>query len=178
MKTISMMMMTAVLLLVALTVYGQDKHSETYICQRIATIYQGVGKSTYDADGNRVDYIQSPFNRDSAFCSKQYYALMKQALDICDKTDDVLFDYDHWVCGQDFSDDWSCKVAKVYNVTDSTALVDLVIHNFSDNETTIALHFERGDWYIDDFSPTDDGEDDKAYFRRIISEYDTKNREH
>ena len=178
MKTISMMMMTAVLLVVALTAYGQDKHSETYIRQRIATIYQGVGKSTYDAEGNRVDYIQSPFNRDSAYCSQQYYALMKQALDICDKTDDVLFDYDHWVCGQDFSDDWSCKVAKVYNITDSTALVDLVIHNFSDNETTIALRFERGDWYVDDFSPTDDGEDDKAYFRRIISEYDTKNRGH
>ncbi len=90
MKTISRMMMTIVLLLVALTVYGQDKHSETYIRQSIATIYQGVGKSTYDADGNRVDYIQSPFNRDSAFCSKQYYALMKQALDICDKTDDIM----------------------------------------------------------------------------------------
>ena len=126
MKIISRMIMTIVLLLVALTAYGQDKHSETYIRQRIATIYQGVGKSTYDAEGNRVDYIQSPFNRDSAYCSQQYYALMKQALDICDKTDDVLFDYDHWVCGQDFSDDWSCKVAKVYNITDSTALVDLV----------------------------------------------------
>lgn len=69
-------------------------------------------------------------------------------------------------------------MAKVYNITDSTALVDLVIHNFSDNETTIALRFERGDWYVDDFNPTDDGEDDKAYFRRIISEYDTKNRRH
>lgn len=54
-------------------------------------------------------------------------------------------------------------MAKVYNITDSTALVDLVIHNFSDNETTIALRFERGDWYVDDFNPTDDGEDDKAY---------------
>ena len=63
--------MTIVLLVVALTVYGQDKHSETYIRQRIATIYQGVGKSTYDAEGNRVDYIHSPFNRDSAYCSQQ-----------------------------------------------------------------------------------------------------------
>lgn len=69
-------------------------------------------------------------------------------------------------------------MAKVYNITDSTALVDLVIHNFSDNETTIALRFERGDWYVDDFNSTDDGEDDKAYFRRTISEYDTKNRGH
>jgi len=69
---------------------------------------------------------------------------------------------------------WSCKVAKVYNVTDTTCRVDLIIHNFSDSETTIALRFERGDWYVDDFSPTDDGEDDKAYFRRIISEYEKK----
>ena len=136
MKTFSKMMMTIALLLVALVTYAQDKHSESYIRQRIATIYQNVGKATYDAEGNRVDYIHSPFNRDSAYCSQQYYALMKQALEICDKTDDVLFDYDHWVCGQDFSDDWSCKVAKVYNITDYTCLVDLIIHNFSNTFLT------------------------------------------
>ena len=51
-------------------------------------------------------------------------------------------------------------MTKVYNVTDSTALVDLTIHNFGDMETTIALLFERDDWYVDDFCPSDDGEDD------------------
>ncbi|SFO90937.1 hypothetical protein SAMN04487852_110107 [Prevotella sp. tf2-5] len=94
----------------------------------------------------------------------QYKVVENAAVEVGHETDDILFDYDHWVCGQDFSDDWSCKVAKVYNVTDSTCLVDLIIHNFSDSETTIALRFERNDWYVDDFSPTDDGEDDKAYF--------------
>ena len=142
-----------------------DKHSEAYIRQRIDTIYKGVGKSTYDSEGREIDYIHSPFNRDSAYCSERYYALKKEALEICSETGEILYDYDYWVCGQDFSDDWSCRVAKVYEITDSTALVDLMIHNFNDIETTIALRFERDDWYIDDFTPDSD---DKEYLRETI----------
>ncbi len=144
---------------------GIDKHSEAYIRQRIDTIYKGVGKSTYDSEGCEIDYIHSPFNRDSAYCSERYYALMKEALEICSETGDILYDYDYWVRGQDFSDDWSCRVTKVYEITDSTALVDLMIHNFDDIETTIALRFERDDWYIDDFTPESD---DKEYLRETI----------
>ena len=144
---------------------GIDKHSEAYIRQRIDTIYKGVGKSTYDSEGREIDYIHSPFNRDSAYCSERYYALKKEALEICSETGEILYDYDYWVCGQDFSDDWSCRVAKVYEITDSTALVDLMIHNFDDIETTIALRFERDDWYIDDFTPDSD---DKDYLRETI----------
>ena len=144
---------------------GIDKHSEAYIRQRIDTIYKGVGKSTYDSEGREIDYIHSPFNRDSAYCSERYYALMKEALEICSETGEILYDYDYWVRGQDFSDDWSCKVTNVYEITDSTALVDLMIHNFDDIETTIALRFEHDDWYIDDFTPESD---DKEYLRETI----------
>ena len=147
---------------------GIDKHSEAYIRQRIDTIYKTVGKTTYDSEGNEVSYIRNPFNRDSAYCSQRYYALMKEALQLCDEMEEILYDYDYWVCGQDYSDDWSCKVTKVYELTDSTALADLAIHNFSDTETTIALRFERDDWYIDDFSPSKDGNDDKKYLRDTI----------
>lgn len=147
---------------------GIDKHSEAYIRQRIDTIYKTVGKTTYDSEGNEVSYIRNPFNRDSAYCSQRYYALIKEALQLCDEMEEILYDYDYWVCGQDYSDDWSCKVTKVYELTDSTALVDLAIHNFSDTETTIALRFERDDWYIDDFSPSKDGNDDKKYLRDTI----------
>ena len=156
-----------------------EKHSEAYIRQRIDTIYKFVGKIAYDADGNR-DYNCSPFNLDSAYCSERYYALMQEASAICDETGDILYDYDYWVCGQDISDDWSYKVSKVYQVTDSTALVDMIIHNFSDTDNTIALRFERDDWYIDDFSPipadaptrslSDDGNDDKASLCRLIKQ--------
>ena len=149
---------------------GIDKHSEAYIRQRIDTIYKTVGKTTYDSEGNEVSYIRNPFNRDSAYCSQRYYALMKEALQLCDEMEEILYDYDYWVCGQDYSDDWSCKVTKVYEMTDSTALVDLAIHNFSDTETTIALRFERDDWYIDDFSPSKDGNDDKKYLRDTINQ--------
>ena len=144
---------------------GIDKHSEAYIRQRIDTIYESVGKPTYDSEGREVDYIHSPLNRDSAYCSERYYALKKEALEICNETGDILYDYDYWVCGQDFSEDWSFKVAKVYEITDSTALVDLLIHNFNDKETTIALRFERDDWYIDDLTPESD---DKEYLRETI----------
>ena len=147
---------------------GLNKHSDAYIRQRIDTIYKTVGKTTYDSEGNRVDYIHNAFNYDSAYCSQRYYALMQEALQLCNETGEILYDYDHWICGQDWSDDWSCKVAKVYDITDSTALADLYIHNFSDTETTIALRFERDDWYIDDFCPSEDGNDDKEYLKEII----------
>ena len=144
---------------------GIDKHSEAYIRQRINTIYKTVGKSVFDSRGNEVSYIKNPFNRDSAYCSERYYALMQEATELCNETGDILYDFDYWVCGQDWSDDWNCKVAKVYEITDSTALVDLMIHNFDDIETTIALRFERDDWYIDDFTPDSD---DKEYLRETI----------
>ncbi|MCR4583782.1 MAG: DUF3828 domain-containing protein [Prevotella sp.] len=147
---------------------ASDKHSEAYIRQRIDTIYQFVGKTSVDAEGNLVSYYATP-EHEKASCSARFLALMQEAEELCEETGDILYDYDYWVCGQDISDDWSYRVAKVYNVTDSTALVDLIIHNFSDIEKTIALRFERDDWFIDDFNPTAD-EDDKSYLRRMIKE--------
>lgn len=146
---------------------ADDRHSEAYIRQRIDTIYKFVGKITYNADGTR-NYNYMPFDLDSAYCSERYYALMQQAEEVCEETGDILYDYDHWVCGQDIADDWGYTVERVYNITDSTALVDMTIRNFSDSGNTIALRFERDDWYIDDFTPSADGNDDKASLRRII----------
>lgn len=42
------------------------------------------------------------------------------------------------------------------------------IYNFGNSKTTIALLFKRDDWYIDDFSPSPDGNDDKQYLRQTI----------
>lgn len=144
------------------------RHTDEYIRQRIDTIYQYVGKLAYDEEEDRTNYNPSGINFDSVYCSQRYYSLMTEASMFCEETGDILYDYDHWVCGQDISDNWSYKVAKVYSITDSTALVDMIIHNFNDNETTIALLYERGDWYVDDFSPSADGEDDKKALRGII----------
>jgi hypothetical protein len=144
------------------------RHTEAYIRQRIDTIYKFVGKLAYDEAGDRTNYNPSGINFDSAYCSQRYYALMTEASMICEETGEILYDYDYWVRGQDIADDWSYKVAKVYNITDSIALVDMIINNFGDQETTIALRYERDDWYVDDFSPSPDGNDDKMSLRNII----------
>ena len=64
--------------------------SFTNIRQRIDTIYKTVGKSVYDNQGNEVSYFKNPFNRDSAYCSERYYALMKEATQLCNETGDIL----------------------------------------------------------------------------------------
>lgn len=144
------------------------KHTEEYIRQRIDTIYKFVGKLSYDEEGFQTDYNPYDMDFDSLYCSQRYYALMSEAFEICEETGDILYDYDHWVCGQDISDEWKYTVKKVYNITDSTALVDMIVHNYIDQETTIALLYERDDWYVDDFNPSSDGQDDKQAFRNII----------
>ena len=78
-----------------------DKHSVAYISQRIDAIYKTKG-----------------IDRDKAFCSQRYYALMLEAVQYSNEMGFVLYDFDHWVCGQDIYDDWSCKVVKVYVLSD------------------------------------------------------------
>ena len=148
-----------------------DKHSEAYIRQRLDTIYGNIRQRVISETDDNHPYMGAGFDPDSAYCSSLYYGLLKQAIDIADETGDIVFDYDHWVCGQDFSEDWNYQIQKVYDITDSTAMADIMVINFgNDNDVTLSLVFERGDWYINEFGPEDAGGSDKDYFRRIISD--------
>ncbi len=115
-----------------------DKHSETYIRQRIDTIYNQVY--------HRQMYL------DSAFCSQRYYALLQQTLQLNEETGFVCLDYDHWIMGQDCSPEWTYNAKKIENITDSTATVEMDIRNFGKHNTmTLELKFERNDWFVDNF---------------------------
>lgn len=152
------------------TATGVDKHAEAYILQRLDAIYSDIRQRVVNSSDENP-YIGSDFNLDSAYCSSFYYGLLKQALEIADKTNDVVLEYDHWICGQDFSNDWDYQIQKVYDITDSTALADIIVINFGNkHDLTLSLLFERGDWYINEFGPEDAEETDKAYFRRFISD--------
>lgn len=150
---------------------GIDKHSEAYIRQRLDTIYGHIRQMiAAETEDNRT-YISSAFNLDSAYCSSRYYSLMKQALEITNETGDILFDYDHWVCGQDYSKDWHYKIREVSDITDSTATAEMEIINFGNaNDLSLSLLYERGDWYIDEFGDSVAPETDQDYFRRVISD--------
>lgn len=150
---------------------GVNKHSEAYIRQRLDSIYGHIRQMIADETEDNRSYMDSGFNLDSAYCSSRYYSLMKQALEITDETGDILFDYDHWVCGQDYSQDWHYKIQKVYDITDSTATADVQIVNFGKKEDlSLSLLYERGTWYIDEFGASVAFESDQDYFRRVISE--------
>lgn len=141
--------------------WAQDKHSETYIRERIDSIYNNLVHWTTE-DG--IEYPDFSFNADSAYCTSRYNALMEQALD-CLEGDDILFDYDYWICGQDVSRDFRHQIEKVRDITDTTAVVELkVINSDNEHDVVLTLLFERGDWYIDDFN----GEN-QSYLRDIIN---------
>lgn len=135
------------------TAADADKHSSRYLSQRIDTIYSYFNK----------------MNLDSAFCSVGYRDLMRQAMDQMDE-DDILLDYDHWINAQDYSKDLSARAASIEAFTDSTAIVKVAVRNFGkEGEVVLRMHFERDDWYVDDFLPSDGvGEGEKEYFIRMV----------
>ena len=135
------------------TAADADKHSSRYLSQRIDTIYSYF---------NKMDL-------DSAFCSVGYRDLMRQAMDQMDE-DDILLDYDHWINAQDYSKDLSARAASIEAFTDSTAIVKVAVRNFGkEDEVVLRMQFERDDWYVDDFLPSDSlGEGEKEYFIRMV----------
>ncbi len=126
-----------------------NRHNEAYIRQRIDTIYRSLVHYT-EEDGIRQSVLLS--NPDSLYCSTRYNELLKQAIDICAQTEDILFDADYWICGQDVCDDFHHKIQKVRDITDSTAIVELTVYNDNPNNVVLNLHYERNDWYVDDFN--------------------------
>ena len=148
-----------------------DRHSETYIRERLDTIYSTIRRQVINDLKGGDSYIQSYFNLDSAYCSSRYYSLLKQALEISDETGEPVFEYDHWVCGQDYSEDWNYQIKKIHHITDSTATAEVNVVNFGhNNDVILSLFFERGDWYVDEFGPKDGEESDQVYFRTFISD--------
>lgn len=96
-----------------------DKHTESYIIQRIDSIYGRFTNPTYDMNGKRI--LNHRYNYDSVFCSSRYNALLNRA-DELSNDEDYLFDYDHWTNSQD-PEDFTCNVGKIENITDSTQLL-------------------------------------------------------
>lgn len=150
-----------VLMLTAPTLWAQDKHSETYIRQRIDAIYDNLVHWTTEEDIEMPEFLPNP---DSLYCTTRYNTLMAQALN-CLGEEDILFDYDYWICGQDVNRDFRHQIEKVRDITPTTAVVELKVINFDEHDVVLTLIFERGDWYIDDFN----GEN-QPYFQTIINE--------
>ena len=110
------------------------RHTKEYITQRIDTIYK--------------------YRDDAVCCSNRYNELTNQACKIADEIEDLFFDSDHWVAGQDIDPKWSYKIRNIKIESDSIAWAEMTIHNFSDRKVRLKLLYERGDWFVDDILTT------------------------
>ncbi len=149
-----------------------DRHSESYIKQRIDSIYSRFNNPTYNQNGRRI--IDYSYNYDSAYCSSRYNVLLNQALKLLDD-DDILLDYDHWTSSQD-PEDFTYEIGGIENITDTTANVILKAKNWGENYTvTLCLFFEKGDWFVDDFIKEYGFKSEKSYLCDFIKKHTGKN---
>lgn len=110
---------------------NDGKHTAEYIALRLTKIYE--------------------LRNDSLCCSQHYRDLYAQASEKSKNEGTIFMDADHWVMGQDVSEDWSYGLQQVNNITDSSAQATMIIHNFTDQKVVLDLVFERDDWYVDNF---------------------------
>lgn len=122
----------------------EGKYTQEYITRRIDSVYQYCQRFW----ANERRGMKAP---DQLFCSSRYLQLDAEAMRLSETKGIPYVDGDHWAVGQDLAPDWRYRLSRVYDVTDSTAMVELRIHNFSDEQVELRLLFERGDWYVDNF---------------------------
>lgn len=115
------------------------RHTKEYIAQRVDTLYK--------------------YKDDNRFCSAHYLMLDAQCSKLSHESGYVYRDYDHWVVGQDIDKKWSYKIKEIKKITETTAEVEMTIHNFRKMNVILDLVFERGDWYVDDFHTSFSGKD-------------------
>lgn len=127
---------------------GDGKHTVDNIMRRIDSIYVNF------QSGSAADYVRFPDgvpNYDSLYCSQRFLALLAEARHISEQEGTICLDADHWIVGQDADEAWDYLIMRVDSITDTTAQVELNIHNFEDQRVVLDLLFERGNWYVDNF---------------------------
>lgn len=147
-------------------VADDERHTEAYIKERIASIYSHFGYSE-SSRGPEAEEMPA-VNYDSLYCSSRYLALLAEATAISRREGTVCIDADHWIVGQDVDKKWSYELKDIRNITDSTAQVELLVNNFGPQKVVLDLLFEYGEWYVDNFRQTYDassldGEDEEVF---------------
>lgn len=154
---------------------SDGKHTEEYIRCRIDSIYSSILTQLQNKNGIELDVSCY----DSLYCSTDYNTLQKEGIQLSLMTgfDGYFLGYDHWIIGQDYALDWNYQIKDVLNITDSTAVAELLVKNFEENRVALDLVYERGNWFIDDFhfsefhKNTKEGYSERAEMLRIMDYY-------
>ena len=146
----------------------RDKRGRA-VCERVAFIYCNVF-DWYDNAEKNPSLLQGNPDFESLYTSADYNKLFCKVKEI-DERKSVdgfvgFFDYDHWVCGQDFQNlsmrIISCKKEKTYRYK-----VTVMVCNCGTNILVeLDMVFEKGQWMIDDFCRMPNNADSK----KVLSE--------
>ena len=132
-----------------------DKHTEDYLRERVDSFYFRYKNPKYQKDGMRIYNGKGTIDKDSAFLSKRFKALLAKAEAIAKENEEPLLDYDHWTNSQD-DNNFTYEVGKISQMTDSTAIVTINAKNFGNRyNVRLRMLFERDDWFVDDFLLSD-----------------------
>ena len=123
------------------------------VVQRVNDIYTQVfdlyGKASATSDFSSLENI------DSLYCSADWNEWVARVNDFDRQHEDDgmigFFDADYWIMGQDWQD-LSVSDIRVIDMTDSTATVELNLHNCgSITAVRLEMLLEDGQWQIDNF---------------------------
>ncbi len=104
------------------------------------------------------------------YTSNSYKALLQKVVDkdrsLIAKGEVGFFDYDHWICGQDYQG-LAFAVAKCERISDERCRVEADITNCGQKQRiTLMMVFEDGVWRIDDFIR--DGSSEKTSMAQYV----------
>jgi len=139
------------------------------VVQRVEEIYAGVC-DTY----NSTSSFGIPNERlDSLYCSSDWLTTLSAVIEHDKQLPEGLMGYleaDYWIMGQDWQN-LSVSDVSVTAMTDSTATVELQLHNCGDvKPVRLEMTCEYGEWKIDNFIDAKLNYDWKADMKQYLAE--------
>jgi|GEM_PF-3425311 len=126
---------------------NDEKHTVGYLIKRTEAIFADV----YAAHVKALGKDGGARGFEEKYLTSEYNDIIKRT------AGKRTTDNDRWVFGEDWDESLSMRVDQVYRLDDDDAEVGITITNFgNDSDYTIKMHFERGDWFVNDL----DGEKD------------------
>lgn len=143
------------------------------VVQRVNDIYTQVfdlyGKVSATSD------LSSLENTDSLYCSADWNRWIAR-VDSVNQQNGVIdiLDVDHWIMGQDWGE-LSVSDVQVTSMTDSTATVELNLHNLGNViPVRLGMIVENNAWRIDNFIDVKNDYDWKARMQEYLSQEKAK----
>ncbi len=141
-----------------------------------ASVVSQVNDIYNDVFKRYIEFNQKPsdmplVNNDSLYCSADWNRQIAR-VDSVNQQNGVIdiLDVDYWIMGQDW-DKLSVSEVQVTSMTDSTATVELNLHNLG-NATPVRLEmiFENDAWRIDNFIDVKNGFDWKTRMNEYLTQ--------